>query len=109
MFNSQQFIINQYLDAVLVDRIYHKFKENLKLDIDDSIAYLAEFNIVWFVSFVILVSLLYLFAWKPVEAKLSKDYIKTKLLILLIPTKMIMKRSKLLDILKRENLVSIKK
>ena len=78
-------------------------------DIQTQNNFIQAFNWAWFFIYIFIVILSYFFIWRPIEIQLAQDFTRTKLLILLIPTKIIMKRFKILDILKKENLVSIKK
>ena len=98
-----------YLDNIVVDKIIEVTKKILFEDISITHRDFSNFNLVLFISYTLIALVIYLLIWKPLEIKISKDFTKTKLLILLIPTKLIMKRPKLLDVLKKENLVSIKK
>lgn len=81
----------------------------MKEDIDSNNNYIKNFNIIWFIANIIVSMIIYFLFWRKNEINLANDFTKTKLLILLIPTNIIMRRYKILDILKKENLVSMKK
>ena len=82
---------------------------NLYNDIKIQNNFIWNFTVIWFSIYTSLIILIYFLIWRPIEFKLAKDYTRTKLVVLLIPTKIIMKNTKIKDFLIKENLVSIKK
>jgi hypothetical protein len=87
----------------------YQLSTNLYNDIISQNNFIWNFNVIWFVIYTTLIILTYFLIWRPIEYKLAKDYTRTKLVVLLIPTKIIMKNNKIKDFLIKENLVSIKK
>ncbi len=87
----------------------YQLSTNLYNDIVSQNTFIWNFNVIWFVIYTTLIILTYFLIWRPIEYRLAKDYTRTKLVVLLIPTKIIMKNNKIKDFLIKENLVSIKK
>lgn len=107
--NNEYYTASHYLESIISDKIFNSTLSLMKEDIDNYNSSIQNLNIIWFIVYMIASLVIYFLIWRPNEVNLAKDFTKTKLLILLIPTNIIMKRYKILDILKKENLISIKK
>lgn len=107
--NNEYFIAVHFLDNIILDSMFNATSVLMLNDIIQSNTMVSNFNIVWFIIYTVFTICIYIFVWRPIELTIANDFTKTKLLILLIPTNIIMKRYKILDILKKENLVSMKK
>jgi hypothetical protein len=107
--NNEYFVAMHFLDNIILDSMFNATSVLMIDDITNSNSLIIDFNIIWFIIYTVITICIYFFIWRPLEITLANDFTKTKLLILLIPTSIIMKRYKILDILKKENLVSMKK
>ena len=91
-----------------MNNFMYNLTSNLYNDIKIQNNFIWNFTIIWFVIYNFLILLFYIVIWRPIEFQLAKDYTRTKLVVLLIPTKIIMKNMKIKDFLVKENLAALK-
>jgi len=98
-----------FIGENVLNNFMYELSNGLYADIKTQNNFIYNFNVIWFAVYTTMLLLVYFLIWRPIEYTLAKDYTRTKLVVLLIPTKIIMKNNKIKDFLIKENLVSIKK
>ena len=106
---SNLFIKLDFISDNILNTFMFLVCEYLYDDIKKENNFIWNFTVIWFSLYTTIILVIYFIIWRPIEFRLAKDYTRTKLVVLLIPTKIIMKNPKIKDFLIKENLVSIKK
>lgn len=111
---AKELILNNNLTYHLItDResmiapIYEIFYNNIISRMNDKEGELTLVLNVIFISFMVITLFLFLFIWLPTEKNIIIENSKIKKLVLLLPTKIIKRKPKILDMLKEEGYVSI--
>lgn len=96
------------LNSLILKNILYNNKIYLAKDFNHQLEYISQINNLLVTTFLLLSISLYLLIWLPFEKNLFNDFEKTEMLVLLIPTDLILRKTNLLELLNKESLLSIK-